>query len=433
MKEVNVGLIGLGTVGTATAKILIDNKVLLEDRCGFNINLSKVCVRDSGKERCVEPGILTTSVDDIVNDPSINIVVELVGGIEPAKSFVMKALEKNKHVVTANKALLAEHGEEIFGAAEAQGLDIGFEASVAGGIPVIRTIKEGLVGNNIKSLYGIINGTSNYILTNMSAKGESFENVLKQAQKLGYAEADPTYDIDGNDAAQKLAILATLSFGRVVSPSEIFTSGITDIEAVDFKYAEEFCYKIKLLAILKRSGNEIEVRVHPTMISQKHMLANVDGVYNAVFVEANEVGTAMYYGEGAGGMATASAVVSDIVDISRDLVGGISKRVPCMNYVSNVHKDVLSIKDINEVISEYYLRFTVVDHPGVLAGITEVMAEQNISVASIIQKRSETGDDTSIVLMTHFAQEKDVRDAVKKVEALSDVASGTVIIRVENM
>jgi len=435
MRGVNVGLLGLGTVGIGTAKILLGSKLLLEDRCGFTINLTKVCVKGINKKRRVDLGScqVTTCPDDILCDSDIDVVVEVIGGIEPAKSFVLKALENGKHVVTANKALLAEHGEEIFGCAEGLGLDIGFEASVAGGIPIIHTMKEGLVANNVQSIYGIINGTSNYILSRMSDGGEEFGAVLEDAQRMGYAEADPAYDINGNDVAQKLAILGSIAFGRFIKPEEIFTSGISDIAPIDLEYAKEFGHVIKLLAIIKRSGHELEARVHPTMIPAGHMLAGVNDVYNAVFIQGDCTGTTMLYGAGAGEMPTAGAVVSDIVDICRNIVGGVRKRVPCMNYVSRVPDDVISIKDMSNISCEYYMRFTVVDHPGVLAAILHEMAPSSISVASIIQRRSEEGNSAIIVLMTHVAGEKDVQDALQKIENLSDVFPGTVVIRVENI
>jgi len=435
MRGVNVGLLGLGTVGTGTAKILLGSKLLLEDRCGFTINLTKVCVKDINKKRHVDLGScqVTDCPDDVICDPDIDVVVELIGGIEPAKFFVMKALENGKQVVTANKALLAEHGEEIFGSAEGYGLDVGFEASVAGGIPIIHTMKEGLVANHVHSIYGIINGTSNYILSRMSEDGDEFSAVLEDAQRLGYAEADPAYDINGDDVAQKLAILGSIAFGRFIKPEEIFTSGISDIAPVDLEYAKEFGHVVKLLAIIKRTGHELEARVHPTMIPKKHMLAGVNGVYNSLFINGDCTGTTMLYGAGAGEMATAGAVVSDIVDICRNIVGGVSKRVPCMNYVSRVPDDVISIKNMSDISCEYYMRFTVVDHPGVLAAVLNEMAENSISVASIIQRRSEEGGSAIIVLVTHIARERDVQQALQRIENLSDVSVGTVLIRVESM
>jgi len=435
MKEIKVGMFGLGTVGRGTAKILLGNKILLEDRCGFSINLTKICVKNLQKDRNIELGScqLTTSADEILDDPEISLIVELIGGTDEARSIITKAIENGKQVVSANKALLAEFGDEIFELAESQGVDIGFDASVCGGIPIIHSIKEGFVSNHIRSIYGIINGTSNYILSKMTEEKREFKSVLKEAQELGYAEADPTYDIEGNDAAQKLAIMSSLAFGRFVSPSEVFTSGITEITPADIEYAEEFGYKIKLLAILKHVGHEIEVRVHPTMIPCKHMLSGVDDVYNAVFLKGDCVGTSMLYGEGAGEMPTASAVVSDIVNICRDIAGGVVKRVPCMNYVSKVHKDVINIKNISDISCEYYMRFVAVDHPGVLAGILRIMSKYNISVASLVQKRSEEGNEAGIVVMTHTSREKDIQHALEDIEGLPDVLKKTVLIRVENI
>jgi homoserine dehydrogenase len=426
---INVGIIGFGTVGTGTVRILLENKDVLKERLGFEINLRKIAVRDIGRDRGIKvpEGVLTTDVDAVLNDPHIDIVVEVIGGIRPAKDFILKAINNGKHVVTANKALLATDGNEIFTAAQEAGIEIGFEASVAGGIPIIKVIREGLVANRIKAVYGIINGTSNYILTKMTDENVEFSVALKEAQDLGYAEADPTLDIEGIDSAHKLAILAYLSYGIPIPYKNIYTEGISKISSQDIDFASELGYKVKLLAIAKEKDNEVELRVHPTMIPKDYLISKVDGPFNAVYVEGDATGSTLYYGRGAGAMPTGSAVVSDIVDIARDIKKNATGRIPVM--VKTI-RDV-RIKKIDDVISMYYFRFSALDKPGVLSKISGILGNYNISIASVIQKGRRVGEAVPLVVLTHEAKEKDVRQAIEEIDHLPVVMNKTVFIRVE--
>lgn len=426
---INVGIIGFGTVGTGTVRILLENKDVLKERLGFEINLRKIAVRDIVRDRGIKvpEGVLTTDVDAILNDPHIDIVVEVIGGIRPAKDFILKAINNGKHVVTANKALLATDGNEIFTAAQEAGIEIGFEASVAGGIPIIKVIREGLVANRIKAVYGIINGTSNYILTKMTDENVEFSVALKEAQDLGYAEADPTLDIEGIDSAHKLAILAYLSYGIPILYKNIYTEGISKISSQDIDFASELGYKVKLLAIAKEKDNEVELRVHPTMIPKDYLISKVDGPFNAVYVEGDATGSTLYYGRGAGAMPTGSAVVSDIVDIARDIKKNATGRIPVM--VKTI-RDV-RIKKIDDVISMYYFRFSALDKPGVLSKISGILGNYNISIASVIQKGRRVGEAVPLVVLTHEAKEKDVRQAIEEIDHLPVVMDKTVFIRVE--
>ncbi len=426
---INVGIIGFGTVGTGTVRILLGNKDVLKERLGFEINLRKIAVRDIVRDRGIKvpEGILTTDVDAVLNDPHIDIVVEVIGGIRPAKDFILKAINNGKHVVTANKALLATVGNEIFTAAQEAGIEIGFEASVAGGIPIIKVIREGLVANRIKAVYGIINGTSNYILTKMTDGNVEFSVALKEAQDLGYAEADPTLDIEGIDSAHKLAILAYLSYGIPILYKNIYTEGISKISSQDIDFASELGYKVKLLAIAKEKDNEVELRVHPTMIPKDYLISKVDGPFNAVYVEGDATGSTLYYGRGAGAMPTGSAVVSDIVDIARDIKKNATGRIPVM--VKTI-RDV-RIKKIDDVISMYYFRFSALDKPGVLSKISGILGNYNISIASMIQKGRRVGEAVPLVVLTHEAKEKDVRQAIEEIDHLPVVMDKTVFIRVE--
>ena len=426
---INVGIIGFGTVGTGTVRILLENKDVLKERLGFEINLRKIAVRDIVRDRGIKvpEGVLTTDVDAVLNDPHIDIVVEVIGGIRPAKDFILKAINNGKHVVTANKALLATDGNEIFTAAQEAGIEIGFEASVAGGIPIIKVIREGLVANRIKAVYGIINGTSNYILTKMTDENVEFSVALKEAQDLGYAEADPTLDIEGIDSAHKLAILAYLSYGIPIPYKNIYTEGISKISSQDIDFASELGYKVKLLAIAKEKDNEVELRVHPTMIPKDYLISKVDGPFNAVYVEGDATGSTLYYGRGAGAMPTGSAVVSDIVDIARDIKKNATGRIPVM--VKTI-RDV-RIKKIDDVISMYYFRFSALDKPGVLSKISGILGNYNISIASVIQKGRRIDEAVPLVVLTHEAKEKDVRQAINEIDRLSVVKDKTVFIRVE--
>jgi homoserine dehydrogenase len=423
---VRVGIIGFGTVGSGTVKVLLQNSELIKKRTGLDIEIARIADLDIKKDRGIRlpEGILTTNASDIIEDPDIDIVVELIGGIRPAKDFILRAIRNKKHVVTANKALLAEEGEEIFQEAKRNGVMLGFEASVAGGIPIIKVVREGLVGNRFLSIYGIINGTSNYILTRMTAEGLSFKEALSEAQRLGYAEADPTLDVEGIDATHKLTILASLAFGIPLSYKSIYREGITGITPLDINFAKELGYRIKLLAIAKLTDGGLELRVHPTMVPEEYLISKVDGVFNAVYVEGDAVGPTLYYGRGAGDMPTGSAVVSDIVDIAKRLSSPEPVRMaePYGNTI---------LKDMGEIVSMYYFRFTALDRPGVLSKISGILGEHNISIASVIQKGRRVGGAVPLVILTHMAKEKDVLKALSEIDRLSVVADRSFFLRVE--
>jgi len=429
-KAIHIGIIGFGTVGTGTAKILLKKERELRRKAGFPIVLKKIADLDTKRKRgiALSQGVLTDDVDAVLNDPDIDIIVELIGGIHQAKEIVLKAINKGKHVVTANKALLAEEGTEIFKAAENNKVDIGFEASVAGSIPIIKVVRESLIGNSLNNIYGIINGTANYILTKMTEEGVEFERVLKEAQALGYAEADPTFDIEGIDSAHKLTILASLAFGIPISFEKVYTQGITGITPLDIQFASEFGYRVKLLAIAKRTGKEIELRVHPTMLPKDDLISGVGGVFNAIFVDGDAAGEALYYGKGAGEMPTGSAVVSDIVDIARNIMTGASERIRGMNRAGNSD---LKIKKMEDIRTSYYLRFSAIDKPGVLSRISGILGDHNISIESMIQKGRKKEKAVPLVMMTHEAREKDMVQALKEINRLSIVSGKTMYIRVE--
>jgi homoserine dehydrogenase len=426
---INVGIIGFGTVGRGTVRILLENRDVLKERLGFEINLKKIATRNISKERGVKvpEGVLTADVNDVLNDPDIHIVAELIGGITPAKDFILQAISKGKHVVTANKALLATQGDEILKAAQKAGVEVGFEASVAGGIPIIKVVREGLIANKIRAVYGIINGTSNYILTKMTEENVEFSDALKEAQKLGFAEADPTMDIEGIDSAHKLAILAFLSYGISIPFEDISVEGISKITTQDIEFASEFGYKVKLLAIAKESDNEIELRVHPTMLPKDYLIAKVEGAFNAIYVEGDATGSTLYYGRGAGDMPTGSAVVSDIASIARNISKNAIGRIPLMMATAREVK----IKKIDDVVSMYYFRFSALDRPGVLSKISGILGNHNISIASVIQKDRRIGEAVPLVVLSHQAKERDVRQAIKEIDLLPVVMDKTVFIRVE--
>ncbi len=425
-ESISVGIIGLGTVGTGTVRILLNNNDIIQERTGLDIGLKMIADLDIKRDRgiSIPEGILTTDANDILEDRDIDIVVELIGGIHPAKEFILRAINNGKHVVTANKALLATEGNEIFLEAEKKGVFVGFEASVAGGIPIIKVMQEGLVANRILNIYGIINGTSNYILTMMTEGGKDFSIALREAQELGYAEADPTFDIEGIDSAHKLTILSSLAYGIPLSYSEVYREGITRITPQDIDFAKELGYKIKLLAITKSADGEIEMRVHPTMIPNDYMISKVDGVFNAVYVEGDAVGSTLYYGRGAGDMPTGSAVVADIVDIGKKV------RTNKGRY-SFLRSSGLRIRKIEDIESMYYFRFSAIDKPGVLSKISGILGENNISIASVIQKGRRIGGAVPLVVLTHIAREKDVLRAIKDIDALPVVTEPTHFIRVE--
>ncbi len=428
-KYISVGVIGFGTVGTGTVRILLNNRQIIKERTGLDIRLKRIADLDIERERgiSVPRDILTTDVDDILNDEEIDVVVELIGGIHPAKDFIIRAINSKKHVVTANKALLATEGNDIFAEAQKKGVSVGFEASVAGGIPIIKVMQEGLVANKILNIYGIINGTSNYILTKMTEEGKDFSIALKEAQTLGYAEADPTFDIEGIDSAHKLTILSSLAYGIPFSYNDVYKEGITRITPQDIEFARELGYRIKLLAIAKAVDNEVEMRVHPTMIPNDYMIAKVDGVFNAIYVDGDAVGSTLYYGRGAGEMPTGSAVVSDIVDIGiKILRTGKSKKQYYFLRPSS-----LKIRRIEDIDSMYYFRFSAIDEPGVLSKISGILGENKISIASVIQKGRRVGGAVPLVVLTHLAREKNVLKAIKEIDALPVVTEPTHFIRVE--
>jgi len=432
MKEIGVGIIGMGTVGAGVVQVLQENGPEIERRLGFRLRLVKVADKDIETDRgvTVDRALLTTEVADVLENPEIQVVVELVGGYEPAKTFLLRAIECGKHVVTANKALLAVHGDEIFAAARAKGVDVGFEASVGGGIPILRAVREGMAANRVRSVFGILNGTTNYILTEMKEKGEAFERVLREAQRLGYAEADPTFDVEGVDAAHKITILATMAFGCRVPFPEVFTEGIRRITPQDIEYASDFGYDIKLLAVAKQDGKRVDVRVHPTMIPSSHLLADVRGVFNAVYVDADFLGPTLYYGQGAGRRATASAVVGDIVELARNVQHGISWRVPPRAFQEEALTPA-RLKPIEEVVCQYYLRFTALDKPGVLSRISGILGEYGISIESVVQKGRDAGQAVPLVFMTHEAKEADIRQALGEIDTLGVTLGAPALIRIE--
>jgi homoserine dehydrogenase len=426
---IGVGILGFGTVGTGTAHILLKNRHILKERCGVDIKLKKIADLDITRDRGIKipMDILTTHSDEVISDPDIHIVVELIGGTTIAKEFILKAIRKGKHVVTANKALLATHGIEIFRAAEKAGVEIGFEASVAGGIPIIKVLREGLVANRIRAVYGIINGTTNYILTKMTTEKAEYSQVLKEAQKLGYAEADPTYDVEGIDSAHKLAIIASLAFGSQYHLKDVYREGISWISPMDIEFAQELGYTLKLLGITKETNGRVELRVHPTMLPVDFLLSKVDGVFNAVYVEGDAVGSTLYYGRGAGDLPTGSAVVSDIADISRHIVSSSAGKFPGFFKTAKP----MPLMNMEDVTSMYYFRFSAIDKPGVLSKISGILGKHNISIASVIQKDRHEGKAVPLVVLTHRAREKDVMRAVKEINRLQIVAGRAVYIRVE--
>ena len=428
MKKINVGLIGFGKIGSGVVKALLAKRAFLKEKSGVEINIVRICDKDIKSKRQVKVGkkILTVSLGKVLYDPNIHIVAELMGGIRPAKDIILEALRSGKHVVTANKALLADSGYEIFSLANALKLAVGFEASVGGGIPIIKSLKEGFIANSFDLVYGIVNGTSNFILSRMAEGSISFKDALKIAQGKGYAEKNPYLDTSGMDSNHKLSILALLGFGISAKPSEIYTEGITEIESSDIQYAAELGYAVKLLAIAKRSGDSLELRVHPTLISKSHLLANVKGVYNAIFVKGDLIGENLFYGQGAGALPTSSAVVSDIV--------GIAQQVSCCGKVTGpivFRKDVKKIKDMAEVRTRFYIRFSAIDKPGVLAKVSGILGKHNISIASVSQKEKKNSSAVPIIMMTHEALELNMAKALKEIDSLSAVKKKTVKVRVE--
>ncbi|MGC3973230.1 MAG: homoserine dehydrogenase [Nitrospira sp.] len=430
--EIGVGLIGFGTVGTGVARVLIENAELIRRRVGVPIKLVRIADLDITRDRgvAIPPGVLTTDIQQVLDDPRVDIVIELMGGYDLAKRVILDAVQRGKHVVTANKALLAVHGEEIFAAASRRGIDLGFEASVGGGIPVVRALMEGLAANNIQSIYGIINGTSNYILSRMTSEGQRFEVVLEEAKRAGYAEADPTFDVAGIDSAHKLTIMVSLAYGTPVNFKEIYTEGITGLTPLDIAYAKEFGFTIKLLAIAKFSDGEIEARVHPTMVPLASQIAKVDGVYNAIQLVGDAVEDVVLYGRGAGSMPTGSAVVSDVMSIARDLLKDATGRVPPASYQPDYRRP-LRIRPMEEITSLYYIRFMVLDRPGVLSQIAGVLGRYGISISSVLQQGRKEGQTVPVVIMTHMAKERDIQNALREINPMPYISEPTTLIRVE--
>jgi homoserine dehydrogenase len=433
MKTISLGLIGFGTVGTGVVRILQQSGEMLSRRLGAKIVLKRIADLDieSLRAASVDRSLLTTDAGAILSDPEIDIVIELIGGYEPARTFILQAVRNRKHVVTANKALLATHGDEIFRAAEDAKVDIGFEASVGGTIPIIKTLKESLVANRILSILGIMNGTSNFILTKMTDEGKAFEVVLREAQALGFAEADPTFDIEGIDTAHKLAITLSLAYGKRVNVNDLYREGIARISEQDIEFARELGYRIKLLAIAIQRGQAVEARIHPTMIPSNHLLANVNGNFNAFHIVGDAADSVFLYGQGAGMMPTASAVIGDVVDISREILKGLSGRVPHRTLGEDFLEDI-QLVPFDEMTTNYYFRFTAADRAGVLSKISGILGEGNISIASVIQKGKKQGGAVPVVMTTYKAREKDVREALKRIDQLDVVHGETVLIRIED-
>lgn len=434
MKPVKVGLVGLGTVGSSVFNLLISNRTELERRLGCTIDVVHVGARRDNPVCNLSAVRVSRHVLDVALDPDVDVVVELIGGTTVAKEIILTAIAQGKHVVTANKALIAQHGQEIFAAATEKGVGVYFEAAVAGGIPVIKALREGLSGNRIDWLVGIINGTGNFILSKMRNEGAAFAEVLKQAQALGYAEADPTFDVEGIDAAHKLAILASVAYGIPLQFDKTFTEGISQIEIDDINYAQQFGYRIKHLGISRRTVQGIELRVHPTLIPERCPIANIDGVMNGVLIHANAVGPTLYSGAGAGGNATASAVIADLVDVARSLDVSAANRMPPLGFQSAAMSDA-PVLAMDEVETAYYLRLTAEDHPGVLADITRILSSRGISIEALLQKEvSDPAHDlVPIVLLTQRIKEKEMNAAIAEIEALDSIASKVVRIRLERL
>jgi len=432
MPQINLGILGLGTVGCGVVKLIQEHADLLSKKIGASLCIKKIADLNLESPRGIklDRSLLTTDGNEVVEDKEIQIVVELIGGIEAARDFSLKALRNGKHLVTANKALLALHGQEIYWAAAQNKVNLGFEASVCGGIPILRSLREGLVANRIQLMMGIINGTANYILTQMSEEGRDFASALAEAQEKGYAEADPTFDVEGYDSAHKLQILSSIAYGGYVDFDRIYVEGISSISPLDIKYAREFGYKIKLLAIAKESKGRLEVRVHPTLIPEHYILASVGGVFNAVYMKGDAVGPLLFYGQGAGQMPTASAVVSDIVEIAQDILSGRPSRSNSLP-LRKAEEAGIQIMDISEARSRYYLRVSALDKPGVLSRVSGILGDHHISIASVIQKERHAESSVPVVMMTHEAREGDARGALKEIDQLEVITAETICIRVD--
>ena len=433
MKKINIGLLGCGTVGTGVAKLLIENKDVIDARVGTDLQLKWVADIDIDTDRGIRfpDGVLTTDAQKVINDPDIDLIIEMIGGEGIAKEFILKAIDNGKHIVTANKALLAAHGNELFAAAEQKGVDLAFEASVGGCMPTIKTIRESLVANRIKAMTGILNGTCNYILSKIADEGITFQEALAEAQKHGYAEADPTLDVEGFDTAHKIAIMTALAYGMEINLKDVYVEGISKITPLDIDFAEQFGYRIKLLAISKYENGMVEARVHPTMIPMDNLLASIKGTVNAITISSDAAGDIMLYGHGAGMMPTASAVLSDIVDIARNVVSGSVHRVPALSYRGeNIRK--IEILPIDDLVTHYYFRFFAIDRPGVLSAISGIIGKYGISLQSVHQKGRKINGSVPIVMLSHSAREADVKRALNEINELDVVSGEAVLIRIEN-
>ncbi len=433
MKQLNVGLLGIGTVGGGTYEVLTRNAAEITRRTGCAINVIHVADRNIALANTATGGHVTVTDDafNVVNNPAVDVIVELIGGYTLSKELVLCAIANGKHVVTANKALIATHGNEIFAAATKAGVIVAYEAAVAGGIPIIKSLREGLGANKIEWVAGIINGTTNFILTEMREKGLDFSDVLGEAQRLGYAEADPTFDVEGIDAAHKLTIMSAIAFGMPMKFTQAYTEGITKLQQTDIKYAEELGYRVKLLGITKRTANGVELRVHPTLIPEKRLIANVNGAMNAVVVKGDAVGPTLYYGAGAGAEPTASSVVADLMDIARLSHAGVEARVPFLGFQDEIDLPVLPIAEIE---SAYYVRLRASDKPGVLAAVTKILADRNISIDAMLQKEpADTETEADIVILTHITIEKNMDAAILEIEAHSSIVGKLVKIRMESL
>lgn len=431
MKKINFGLIGFGNVGSAVVKILKDKHVFLRNKIGLDLCLKKICDKDLSSKRIVsvDKSILTSDVSSILNDPQIDIVIELIGGIHPAKEYILEALEKGKYVITANKALLAEEGKALFAKAKERGKSIYFEASCGAGIPIIKSLKEGLVANKFLNIFGIVNGTSNFILSQMSRNNWTFRKALREAKRRGFAEKNPALDIEGIDSAHKLILLTYLCFGRIVNLKDVFIEGISRISLLDINYAQELGLEIKLLAIAKKQGDELEARVHPTLIPREHLLSSVNGIFNAIYVSCDLVGNLLFYGPGAGQMSAASAVIADLVDLTQDIKAGLFK--PTLNVIADI--SIKKLRQIDEIESRYYIRFMVIDKPGVLAAISGLLGKHDISIASVTQKERKKQAVVPIVMVTHEAKENNLRAALDKIDRLKVVREKSIAIRIEEV
>jgi homoserine dehydrogenase len=433
MKQINVGLLGCGTVGTGVAKLLIESQQVIRARLGTALKLKRVADIDIETDRGIQfdEGVLTTDAEALVNDPEIDIIIEMIGGEGIAKELILKAIDNGKQVITANKALLASKGNALFKAAAEKGVDLAFEAAVGGCMPTIKSMRESLVANRIESMTGILNGTCNYILTKITDERRPFDDALSEAQGKGYAEADPTLDVDGIDTAHKIAILTALAYGMEINLGDVYIEGISKITPLDVEFAEFFGYRIKLLAISKKTGDNIEARVHPTMIPFSNLLSNVNGTVNALMVSGDAVGDMMLYGRGAGMMPTASAVISDAVDIARNLMAGTACRVPALAFQSDQVQNI-KIMPMNEIVTHYYFRFAALDRPGVLSKISGILGSRDISIQSMQQKGRKTDGSVPVVMISHRAKEADVQKAIAEIDNLDVVGEKTVLIRIED-